>query len=156
MGMVKIFIGSANTPDALDDLRKVAVLIEEVGYIAIPWNSPGVFPLGNHISESLDKICELVDAAVLIFTEDNSVLFDNELSMHPRPNILYEYGLFKGNLGANRTIICRRGTSSIPSDLSGIIYCNLDKGHKADLELLAWLRQLGPKGKSRVETTFQS
>ncbi|MFD3258082.1 nucleotide-binding protein [Paenibacillus lentus] len=154
--MVKIFLGSANTPDALDDLRKVAALIEEVGYVAIPWNSPGVFPLGNHMSESLDKICRLVDAAVLIFSEDNSVLFDNELSMHPRPNILYEYGLFKGHLGANRTIICRRGTSSIPSDLSGVIYCNLDKEYRAERELLAWLRQLEPKSKSRADTTFHS
>ncbi len=97
------------------------------------------------MSESLDNICKQVDAAILIFSEDNYVLFGNEFSSHPKPNVLYEYGLFKGHLGADRTIICRRGSLSIPSDLSGIIYCNLDKEYRAERELLAWLRQLSPK-----------
>ncbi len=34
--MVKIFLGSANTPSALDDLRKIAMLIEEVEFGVIP------------------------------------------------------------------------------------------------------------------------
>ena len=143
--MVRVFLGSANTTSALDDLRKIAMLIEEVGHDAIPWYSPGVFPLGNHMDESLHKVCKLVDAAILIFSEDSHVLFDNEFSLHPKSNVLYEYGLFKGNLGAERTIICRRGSSTIPSDLSGVIYCNLDKQYKAERELLAWLRLLSPK-----------
>ncbi|MGW8957370.1 TIR domain-containing protein [Paenibacillus sp. NPDC055715] len=73
--MVNIFLGSANTPSALDDLRKIAELIEEVGHGVVPWTSPGVFLLGNHMSESLDNICKHVDAAILIFSEDNQVLF---------------------------------------------------------------------------------
>ncbi|WP_232278818.1 nucleotide-binding protein [Paenibacillus sp. 481] len=143
--MVEIFVGSANTPNALDDLREIAELIEEVGHVVLPWNSPGVFLLGNHMSESLESICKRVDAAILIFSEDNYVMFDNEFSWHPKPNVLYEYGLFKGHLGADRTIICRRGSSSIPSDLDGVIYCNLDKSHRAKRELLAWLRLLSPR-----------
>ncbi|WP_218061447.1 TIR domain-containing protein [Paenibacillus kribbensis] len=143
--MVTIFLGSANTPSALDDLRKIAELIEEVGHGVVPWTSPGVFPLGNHMSESLDNICKHVDAAILIFSEDNQVLFGNEFNLHPKPNVLYEYGLFKGHLGLDRTIICRRGSSSIPSDLSGVIYCNLDREYRAERELLAWLRRLSPR-----------
>ncbi|WP_413407612.1 TIR domain-containing protein [Paenibacillus amylolyticus] len=143
--MVKIFLGSADNPSALDDLRKIAALIEHVGHFVIPWNSPGVFPLGKHMSDSLDNICKQVDAAILIFGEEHQVLFGNEFSLHPKPNLLYEYGLFKGYLGLERTIICRRGSSSIPSDLAGVIYCNLDKEFKAERELLAWLRLLSPK-----------
>lgn len=139
---MNIFLGSSSSPKSLDDLRKIAMLIEEEGHTPLPWNKAGLFQLGNYAAESLRNICRRVDAAILIFNEDDQVWYRNDYALQPRDNVVYEYGLFEGHLGPKRTIICRRGRPKIASDLQGIIYCNLDKEYRAQNELLEWLRFL--------------
>lgn len=148
---MNIFLGSSSSIKSLDDLREIAMQIEDEGHTPIPWNKAGVFPLGNYVAESLRNICKQVDAAILIFHEDDLVWYRNDYALKPRDNVVYEYGLFEGHLGPKRTIICRRGKPKIPSDLQGIIYCDLDKKYRAQLELLEWMRFLDSTNKTNQQ-----
>lgn len=139
---MNIFLGSSSSQKAKDDVLKIAMLIEEEGHHPFPWNKEGLFPLGNYTSESLRNICKQMDAAILIFHEDDLIWYRNSYALKPRDNVIYEYGLFEGHLGPKRTIICRRGKPRIPSDLEGITYCDLDKEYRARVELIEWVRFL--------------
>lgn len=139
---MNIFIGSSSSTQSLDDLRRIAMIIEQEGHIPYPWNKSGVFPLGKYITESLRDLCKKVDAAILIFNEDDPVWYRNDYAWQPRDNVVYEYGLLQGHLGSEKTIICRRGLPKLASDLNGIIYCNLDKEFAAEHELVEWMRYI--------------
>lgn len=135
---MKVFIGSS--AESQKDLRTVARWIEEEGHEPVPWNKPGVFPLGTYVFESLRDIKRQVDAAILIFNEDDHVWYRRDAMKQPRDNVLTEYGLFAGELGTKKTIICRRGNPKVPSDLNGLIHCNLDKEFRAQDEIIEWLK----------------
>lgn len=139
---MNIFIGSSSSSQSLDDLRRIAMIIELEGHIPYPWNKSGVFPLGKYIAESLRDICKKVDAAILIFNEDDLVWYRNDHQWQPRDNVVFEYGLLEGHLGPERTIICRRGSAKLASDLNGIVYCDLDKEYTAEHELVEWMRYI--------------
>ncbi|WP_391573488.1 nucleotide-binding protein [Cohnella sp.] len=139
---MNIFIGSSNSSESLKALRQIALIIEEEGHVPIPWNKPGLFPLGNYVLDSLRDISLKVDAAVLIFNEDDRSWYRNDSVLQPRDNVVLEYGLFVSQLGREKTIICRRGNTKVPSDLNGIIYCDLNKEFKAQSVLVEWLQFL--------------
>jgi predicted nucleotide-binding protein len=139
---MKIFIGSSNSQQSLTDLREVAMIIEEESHEPLPWNKRGLFPLGNYALDSLRDISLNVDAAILIFNEDDKVWYRNDYALQPRDNVVLEFGIFFSQLGRGRTIICRRGLAKIPSDLNGIMYCNLNKEFKAQAVLIEWLQSL--------------
>ena len=79
--------------------------------------------IGNRLSTDLHLLT--VDAAVLIFSEDDQVWYRGDLGSQPRDNVLIEYGLFLGRLGQPRVIFCVRGKPRIAQDLQGITFCNL-------------------------------
>ncbi len=137
-----IFIGSSDSPESLKDLRRIAMIVEDEGHVPLPWNKPGLFPLGNYVLDSLREISLRVDAAILIFNEDDRAWYRNDSVLQPRDNVVLEYGLFVSQLGREKTIICRRGNAKIPSDLSGIIYCDLSKEFKSQSVLVEWLQFL--------------
>ncbi len=139
---MNIFIGSSKSKQALIDLRKIATIIEDAGHTPLPWNKVGMFPPGRGIAESLREICKRVDAAILIFSEDDRIWYKNDYSLMPRDNVIYEYGLFEGHLGAGRTIVCKRGEPKMASDLQGIIYCNIEKEFRLEEELASWMHTL--------------
>jgi predicted nucleotide-binding protein len=135
---MKVFIGSSS--ESLEEVRMVAEWIEEEGHEPIPWNKSGVFPLGHYVLDSLRQVGKNVDAAILIFSEDDPIWYRGDTSLQPRDNVLIEYGLFFMELGPKRTIICRKGMSKIASDLKGLIFCNLDKRYKAQNSIIQWLK----------------
>ncbi|MEQ7052896.1 nucleotide-binding protein [Paenibacillaceae sp. P-4] len=137
---MEIFLGSSSSAESLNDLRKIAILIESEGKTPYAWNKAGVFPLGNYMLDSLIEISKRVEAAILIFNEDDPIWYRNDWVLQPRANVLIEYGIFVAALGKERTIICRRGNSHVASDLQGLIYCDLDKEYRAENEILEWLR----------------
>ncbi|WP_211228358.1 nucleotide-binding protein [Paenibacillus pinihumi] len=139
--MQNIFLGSSNLPRALDDLRYIAMLVQEENFNPLPWNKADVLPLGSYILDSLRELCKKVDRAIFIFNEDDQVEHQNNYIFKPRGNVIFEYALFVEALGRDKVIICRRGNPAIPSDLNGIMYCDLDKGYRAEIELLSWLRR---------------
>jgi hypothetical protein len=106
---MKVFIGSSY--EARQEMRKVARWIEDDNHQALSWDDPGVFMPGDQLFTKLRKISQQVDAAIFIFSEDDKVWYREDMTTQPRDNILLEFGLFAGQLSAERTIICKKKQS---------------------------------------------
>ncbi len=139
---MKVFIGSST--EAEEHARWLAAQIEQFRHEALPWYTPGLFHPGDHILSSLERILRHVDAAAVVFSEDDKTWYRGESSTQPRDNVLIEYGLFAGALGINRVVICRAGTPKASSDLAGVIYIDISpsKRHRAILELQNWFEDI--------------
>lgn len=138
---MRVFIGSSSSQDSMRTLRNVAMLIESENAVPCPWNR-SVFPLGSYVLDNLINISKQVDAAILIFNEDDPVWYRDDIILQPKANVLIEYGIFVAALGRERTIICKKGKSNIATDLQGLIYCDLDKEYKAENEIITWLQSI--------------
>lgn len=74
-------------------------------------------------ASSFDTLCKkaiLFDFAILLGAGDDLSLIRNHLHQTIRDNVLFEYGLFTGALGRQRTFILLHTKSKIPSDLYGV------------------------------------
>lgn len=150
MGL-KVFIGSSG--EAKKVLNKVALWVEEAGHTPQRWTDSERFLPGNYIFDELIDISKSVDAAILIFNEDDVINTAQGTIAQARDNVLIEYGLFAARLGVQKTIICRQGSPKIASDLHGIIYCDLSKSIAAEEKISNWLNKLTANSISKVETT---
>jgi len=137
---MRVFLGSST--EALQDLRRIAKWIEQVGHEPYPWNIASTFPPGEATLARLTAITQTVDAAVLIFSEDDQVWYRGDLGSQPRDNVLIEYGLFLGRLGQPRVIFCVRGKPRIAQDLQGITFCNLSNTDHCRKHFQSWLTNL--------------
>lgn len=139
---MRIFIGSSQEK-VKNELRYLASWIEAGGHEAVPWDTPGLFPLGGFILPSLFEIAEVVDAAAFVFAEDDEVWYRVDSKKQTRDNVLVEYGLFAGMLGLQRSIICKFGQTRTPTDLSGLQVVDVSKGEaRARLAIVKWLEKL--------------
>jgi len=86
--------------------------------------------------DSIKEISRQVDAEILIFNEDDPVWYRSDIFLRPRANVLIDYGFFVNALGRERTIICRKGKADIASDLQVLIYCDLNKEYRAEIEII--------------------
>lgn len=134
----------ASSIEALDELHEVASWIEEAGHNPLPWDSHTLFLPGENTFEKLIEISKQVDAAIFIFSEDDSVWYRTDTFSQPRDNVLIEYGLFAGALGQKRAAICRRGKPKTATDLRGIVVIDITDGKKqgARIRLGLWLKNL--------------
>jgi len=140
---MKIFIGSSKEKCSL--MEKVAFWLEEEGCLPQRWNEPGLFMPGEYVFQSLMQVANSVDAAILIFGDDDKQWYRGGLPVSsPRDNVLIEYGLFAGILGPKRAVVCRVGDTKMPTDIDGIVYVNVseDKFERARLELKTWVARL--------------
>jgi hypothetical protein len=121
-------------------MDKIAFWLEEFGCTPQRWNEPGLFMPGEYIFPQLKNIANSVDAAILIFGEDDKTWCRGGIVNSPRDNILIEYGLFSSILGPKRTIIVRVSNSKMPTDIDGIVYVNISDGkfEGARLDLKTW------------------
>ncbi len=136
---IRVFIGSSSEAEAT--LLVVAQWIEAARHVPIPWNRPGVFPPGSYTLSRLRQIAREVDAAILIFTEDDKTWYRTDTVYQPRDNVLLEYGLFTGTLGERKVIFCRKGKPKIPNDLAGLTYVDISDTRQAaaQLNIRSWL-----------------
>jgi hypothetical protein len=145
---MKVFIGSSK--EAQKELREVEAWIRDVGLIAIPWDKPTLFRPGENTFLRLIELSKEVDAAVFIFSEDDKIWYRNDSALQPRDNILIEYGLFSGILGPTKTVLCRKNTPKLATDILGINYVDIsfDKRDRAQIQLQAWAHNLLGASKS--------
>jgi hypothetical protein len=80
---------------------------------------------GRTIIEKFEECADEVGFAVVIMTPDDTMAAPSS-SMRARQNVIYELGYFAGRLRRGRTCVLRKGDVEIPSDLSGVIYIELD------------------------------
>lgn len=139
---MKIFLGSSR--ESLNDLKKIAIWIEETGHDPVLWNDPTLFLPGYSILSELIKLSNSVDAAIFLFNEDDKIWYRGSKLSQPRDNVLFEYGLFMGKLGENKSIICYKGDTKIPTDVSGIIYANISEKsiNRARIAIESWINNI--------------
>ena len=113
-----IFIGSST--EGLDVAREVELQLQHDAITTI-WKD-GVFGLGSGTLESLMKVLEQFDFAVMVLSPDDLIESRSQSYASPRDNVLFELGLFMGKLGRSRVFIVHEQDANLklPSDLAGI------------------------------------
>lgn len=121
---VRIFIGSSK--EGLRFAEGIQANLHH-DYECTIWNQ-GVFDLSSSTIETLERQLSLQDFAVLVVTPDDTIESRGSTSASPRDNVIFEFGLFMGALGRNRTFIVRprRASIKMPSDLLGITTAEYD------------------------------
>lgn len=81
-----------------------------------------VFGPSKHTMEDLEREIIAADVAVAVVTGDDVVTSRKKRTIAPRDNVVFELGLFMGQLGRRRTfmVIPRGVKMKIPSDLIGL------------------------------------
>ena len=113
-----VFIGSST--EGLDVAREVELQLQRDAITTI-WKD-GVFGLGSGTLESLMKVLEQFDFAVMVLSPDDLIESRNQRYASPRDNVIFELGLFMGRLGRSRVFIVHEQDANLklPSDLAGI------------------------------------
>src|SRR5205823_1276540 len=87
---------------------------------------------GDYILARLLELSEHVDAALVIFGEEDKQWYHAEAQPQPRDNVLIEYGIFASRLGRQRTVVCRKGKPKNASDLGGLIFLQFGNPRQDD------------------------
>jgi hypothetical protein len=112
-----IFIGSS--AEALDYANALQRVLDH-DLITTVW-SYGVFMPGGSTLEDLVARAEATDYAALFLTPDDKVVRRGEYLRTPRDNLVFELGLFIGQIGSRRAfLLSPRDSVDLPSDLQGI------------------------------------
>jgi hypothetical protein len=128
---LKIFIGSSGT-----NFSKAEAIVNKLKNITeaefIMWKNPGVFEFNKSALQSLLKGRLVYDFAILIATKDDTVISKGETTSAPRDNVIFEFGLYLGALGENRTLIVHEKGAKMLSDMSGITIPILEMDNNLD------------------------
>jgi predicted nucleotide-binding protein len=144
---MRVFVGSSS--QGSKELAAVLLLVEKAHMTPKPWSRPGTFFVSGGTWEALLDMTRDVDAAAFVFREDDQSNVNNQLMAVTRDNVILEFGLFSGALGARHCAIFRKGESWIPNDLKGVTYISLDNPCAED-EVRRWADQM----RAEVELPF--
>ena len=112
----RVFMGSSS--EGLKILNKLRECLK--GADVHPWKED-VFQLNRSALESLIEEAKKCDFAILILTPDDKVISRGSKDSAPRDNMLFELGLFMGEIGRDRTyLITPEVDMKLPTDLAGI------------------------------------
>ena len=160
---MKIFVGSSSEAKIIDtEIRKI--LEDHHETIPIPWRN--IFTPGEFGLESLQKVKNEVDGAILITTSDDKTWYRGAEGFAPRDNVLFELGFFISALGRGRVglIVVKNKKGNIPkipTDLAGLNYIFYEQGKVATNEsaITKWLfhlqRELGSSGIKGFQNPFK-
>ena len=153
---IRVFIGSSS--EARGAMEEVASWIEDAGHTPRPWTDFDVFPLASTAFDALHDAALEVDAALFVFGEDDAVWYRGDKTASPRDNVLLEYGLFSGVLGATSVAIALVGQPRLATDLLGITCLPLSHKAGARLRLKNWLSKITARprhhGRAPAHTFF--
>lgn len=99
---------------------------------------------GKTIIEKFEKYAN-VGYAVILLTDDDlgKRKEEDDLSARARQNVILEMGYFLGKLGRDRVCTLYTPGVELPSDLSGILYTELDPKDSWKLRLVKELKAIG-------------
>jgi O-acetyl-ADP-ribose deacetylase (regulator of RNase III) len=126
----KVFLASSTDSKPL--MYRVAGWLKKWDLEPLPWDTPGLFRPGDYILGRLLELSEQVDAAVMIFADEDKKWYHADAQPQPRDNVLIEYGIFAGRLGRMRTVVCRKGNPKTASDLGGLIFIQFGAKQRDD------------------------
>ena len=86
---------------------------------------------GLTIFEKFEKYAKECNLVFVLLTPYD--IYSDDGKHRARQNVILEMGYFLGMLGrkSGRVILLYKGNLELPSDLSGLVYINIDKGIKA-------------------------
>jgi predicted nucleotide-binding protein len=123
----RVFVGSSS--EGLETARVIKKQISRISDCEI-WDE-GVFGLNESYFETLVKIPNVYDFAVLIATKDDKTKSRKKLFDTARDNVIFEFGIFLGKLGKRRVYILMEDGVKLPSDLMGITVLTFSKTKKS-------------------------
>jgi len=135
MTVPKVFVASSS--EGLDVVGSVHTLLRRAlcGTADVrPW--PEEFQLTKTYIESLERLLDTSDFAVLVLTSDDRTTSREVEKLSPRDNVVFELGLFFGRLGRERCFLIQRCDLDLklPSDLLGIEPAKFSMSPGQDLE----------------------
>jgi hypothetical protein len=116
--MPRVFIGSSS--EGLGVASAIQADLDDDAEVTV-WNQD-VFKPGEYTLESLFRELGEVDVGVFVFSPDDTVRMRGEEQAAVRDNVLFEFGMFVGRLGRDRSfIVTPKGEDfRLPSDLLGL------------------------------------
>lgn len=124
----RVFIGS--TFEELK-LANTAKKILDEHFEVVVWNDSlwdtAVFRINQNFLSDLLKASLKFDFGILLGTTDDKVSYRGNEVLQPRDNILFEFGLFLGRLGASKCAFVVEKDLKILSDLQGISLARFEK-----------------------------
>jgi hypothetical protein len=147
-----VFVGSSS--EGLEFARATRALLTSDAEVTL-WDE-GFFQLGKTFIETLVDSLPRFDFAVLVLTPDDLVSSRGTETFGPRDNVIFELGLFMGQLGRARTFLMYESGAQtrIPTDLSGVTMApyewpRVDRSYRASVgsacdSIRQVIRELGP------------
>lgn len=131
----RTFIGSSE--EGLVVANAIKANLSEVSECLV-WTE-GVFLPGRTFIETLEKLLDTVDYAILVATPDDMLRKRDVEGLSMRDNVLLELGLFMAKLGRSRTYLAspRDTPIQIPSDLLGITTVSYELPASSELAVAA-------------------
>jgi CRP/FNR family cyclic AMP-dependent transcriptional regulator len=128
----RLFIGSSK--ESLSIANEIEAGLTRDQVVVTVWTK-GVFTASDFSMESLARVADSVDFAVLILGADDIVISRKKETPAPRDNVVFELGLFMGAVGRQRTflLVPRSVDIKIPTDLLGITPLHYEQGDSKDL-----------------------
>lgn len=121
--MTRVFIASST--EGRPYAQAVAAVLARQGVEPMLWWSQQCFPPGATLLDSLLRLLNEADGALIIATPDDRTTRRGETLYSPAGNVLLEYGLFTGRLGQARVAIVTVADPDLPSDLGGVVHLRL-------------------------------
>lgn len=107
---------------------EVARFLEKIGCNAIILDEQidsGLTTIFQKLAQHADDVSY---AIVLLTPDDLAEDSTGKRAARARQNVILELGLFLGKLGADKVCLAKKGNVDIPTDVSGVLYLNLDDG----------------------------
>lgn len=112
----RIFIGSSK-----EGLEVAEYVKSQLGskYECYLWTDD-IFKFNESFLYTLLKEASLFDFGILVATKDDYSTIRDKSFETPRDNVVFEFGLFLGRLGASRAFVIQENGAKLPTDLLGI------------------------------------
>ena len=140
----KVFIVHGHDNEAKQEMARV---LEKAGFEAIILHEQP--DSGLTIIEKIERYSENVNFAVVLYTECDMGRAKEDAvdaeKYRARQNVVFEHGYFIGHLGRERISVLRKDDVEMPTDISGIVYNNMDAGGGWKQKLLKELDAAGYK-----------
>ena len=117
--MARIFLASSATAKVYAEA--VARVLHAEKHEPLLWWSPQLFPINRSLIDSLNRIGDVADGALILATPDDTLHRSGTSRIVPSENVLLEYGYFLGKLGPARVAVILIGDAQLPSDLQGVV-----------------------------------
>ncbi|WP_187477920.1 STING domain-containing protein [Amniculibacterium sp. G2-70] len=113
----RIFIGSSG--EGLKVAEYIKHKLQKAEFEVYLWTDD-IFKANNSVLETLLKEASLFDFGIMVATKDDFTKKRDKEFETARDNVVFEFGLFLGRLGTNRSFVIQEKGTELPSDLYGI------------------------------------